>query len=82
MTEDRGTHLLLKTDSGTVVVHVAIARFLRAHEFTFKPGERIEVVGSRVKFQGEDSLIAREITRGKDKFILRDANGTPLWAGE
>lgn len=82
VTDDRGAHLLLQTERGPVMVHVSIARFLRAHEFSFKPGERIEVQGAKVKFKGGESVIAREIMRGQEKFIFRDAVGNPVWKEE
>ena len=43
VTEDRGTHLVVKTAAGPVLVHVGVARALRAHNISFAPGDRIEV---------------------------------------
>jgi hypothetical protein len=42
-------------------------------------GDEIEVVGSKVKFNDADTILAREITRGQDSFVFRDANGKPVW---
>ena len=80
VTDDRGTHVVLKTGSGTILVHVAIARFLRENKFVIRPGERLQVTGARIRYQGKESMIAREIIRGDEVFTLRDAAGKPLWS--
>jgi len=77
VTEDRGVHLHLKTASGIIMVHVGIGRVLRSNNIRFSVGDQVEVLGSKIKYQGADSVIAREITRGDDIFILRDQNGNP-----
>ena len=75
VTEDRGSHLIVKTSSGPVLVHVGVARNLRTNHITFSPGDRVEVVGSAFRFKRADSLIAREISRGNETFTIRDADG-------
>ncbi len=76
LSDDRGTHLVLKTDNGDIMVHVALARFLRRQEIVFKTGDRVEVTGSKPQ---SDVVIARQITRGPETFILRDTGGNPAW---
>ncbi len=76
-----GVHLTLKTDSGTFDVHVGPANWLKTNTVEFVKGDRIEVVGSSVDFNGQQALIAREITKGDRKITLRDANGIPVWSG-
>jgi hypothetical protein len=39
----------------------------------------ITVVGTKVQFEGVDTIFAREVTRGGETFMLRDKNGTPIW---
>jgi DNA/RNA endonuclease YhcR with UshA esterase domain len=80
VTDDRGTHVVLNTDRGTILVHVAISRYLREQKFAIQPGERLQVTGARIRFQGKESMIAREIIRGDEVFILRDTAGKPLWS--
>jgi DNA/RNA endonuclease YhcR with UshA esterase domain len=79
VSEDRGTHLVLKTDRGTMLVHVSIARFMRDHQLTLNRGDRLQVTGAKVRFQGKEGLIARQIIRGEEVFSFRDASGRPLW---
>ncbi len=76
LTDDRGTHLVLKSDNGEMMVHVALTRFLRQQEISFKPGDVVQVIGSKAK---SDVVIARQITRGSETFILRDVAGRPSW---
>jgi hypothetical protein len=45
----------------------------------FARGDKVEVVGSKVKFNGSDAIIARELTRGQDTFTFRDKDGKPVW---
>ncbi len=76
VTNDRGTHLLLQTDNGEMTVHVALTRYLRKQNIAFGTGDKVDVLGSKIK---DDAMIAREITRGSEMFILRDAKGTAVW---
>jgi len=70
--------LRLQTSSGLVQVHLAPARVMRSQKFSFAPGDKIEVLGSKIRLQGQDSLIAREITRGNESFFIRDREGKLL----
>jgi len=76
-----GTHLTLKTEKETINVHVGPSWFLAEKEISFAKGDQITVTGSRVKFEGSDALIAREIKKGEQTISLRDAQGFPLWSG-
>jgi hypothetical protein len=76
---DEGTHLMVKTDTGVVEVHVAPRRFLDGNGVRFSKGDQIAVVGSMVIYQGHDAMIARKITRGDETFAFRRPDGRPLW---
>ncbi len=80
VTEDRGTHIVLRTEHGTVLVHVAIARFLREHDFAIRPGDRVQVSGAKIRFRNQEGMIAREIVRGDEVFTLRNTSGKPRWS--
>ena len=77
---DEGTHLMLRTENGSIQVHVAPRRFLRGNRLSFAKGDRIEVVGSEVTYKGAPALIARQITRGTETFAFRAPTGKPVWA--
>ncbi len=79
ISEDQGTHLVLRTNQGDLLIHVAPARFLRSQGFRFNPNDQVSVVGTLVNYQGQDAMLAREITRGNEVLIVRDHQGLPLW---
>ncbi len=74
-----GVHLILKTDAGTVEVHLSPARFLAANQISLSKGDRVEVTGSEIKYRGADALIARELKIGNKTLRLRDSQGVPQW---
>ena len=76
-----GTHLQLKTEKEPLDVHVGPSWFLTKNGVTFSKGDHIEVVGSKVKFGETDALLAREITKGDKKLVMRNEKGFPLWSG-
>lgn len=76
-----GTHLMLNTDEGKVEVHVGPASYIAGQGFAFAKDDRLQVLGSKVKFGDTDVLIAREINKDGKTLVLRDAQGLPKWAG-
>ena len=75
-----GSHLTLKLQSGgTIELHLAATKYMKSYEMVFSKGDEIEVLGSKVKFNGGDTVLAREITRGQDSFVFRDEKGKPVW---
>lgn len=73
-----GRHLMLDTPDGIVLVHLAPARIMRSHNLAFSAGEQLQVTGSRVRISGSQGLIAREITKGNEVYVLRDPEGKLL----
>lgn len=76
-----GTVLLVKTDSGSVLVHVAPADFLKDMDTTFKKGDEVQITGAKAPDTTEAEILAREITVGTNTTTLRDDKGIPVWAG-
>jgi hypothetical protein len=76
-----GTHLLVKTDQGLVLVQVAPAAFLKEMDTSYKKGDVVQVVGAKALDATEEQVLAREITIGADSVTLRDDKGVPVWAG-
>jgi uncharacterized protein YdeI (BOF family) len=75
-----GAHVTLKVQDGsTIELHLAATKYVKSYEMVFNKGDEIEVAGSKVKFNGADTILAREITRGQDSFVFRDQNGKPVW---
>jgi hypothetical protein len=73
-----GSHLILDTAKGPVVIHLAPARIMRSQSLTFTTGDKVDIVGAKFRFGGRDGLIAREITRGSETYVLRDPQGKLL----
>jgi hypothetical protein len=76
-----GTHLVVKTKTDTLEVHVGPTAYLSEQKITVAKGDTVEILGSRVTIDDEPVLLARQITKGTDKWTLRDASGRPLWSG-
>jgi hypothetical protein len=75
-----GAHLTLKVQDGsTIELHLAATKYVKSYEMVFNKGDEIEVIGSKVKLNDADTIMAREITRGQDSFVFRDENGKPVW---
>jgi hypothetical protein len=71
-------HLMVKTASELIEVHLAPIRILHGQQLKFSPGDQIEVVGAKVRLAGKDGIIARELTRASETIIFRDRDGKLL----
>lgn len=76
-----GVHLTLKTDKGSIDVHLGPAWYIERQDTKIAAGDKIQVKGSRITYQGKPAIIAAEIHKGDELLVLRDANGIPMWAG-
>jgi hypothetical protein len=76
-----GTHLVVKTETGTTEVHLGPASFLTRQGFSFVKGDAVEIIGSKVTISGTEALLAREVSKDGKKLTLRDKTGRPMWAG-
>jgi hypothetical protein len=79
---DEGTHFTLKDGEKTILIHVGPEKFLKEIDATYAKGDKVEVIGSRVKSaEGEDEILAKEITKDNNSVTLRDGKGEPAWHG-
>jgi hypothetical protein len=76
-----GIHLLLKTDKETISVHLGPEWYIERQDVKLGKGDKIEVKGSRIIFDGKPALIAVELRKGDSVLVLRDSAGVPAWAG-
>jgi hypothetical protein len=75
-----GSHLILRLASDkTIEVHLATTKFVKTYELVFNKGDVVTVVGTKVQFEGVETIFAREVTRGTDTFTFRAKDGTPVW---
>lgn len=76
-----GVHILVKTDKETISVHLGPGWYIENQDIKIARGDKIEVKGSRITFEGKPALIAAEVKKGDEVLTLRDANGVPVWSG-
>ena len=76
-----GTQLVVKTESKTILVHVAPSGFLKEMDTSFKVGDQVEILGCKAPNATEEEILTREITVGQNTTTLRDDKGIPVWAG-
>ncbi len=76
-----GIHLVLKTEKETVSVHVGPEWYIERQDVKIEKGDKIEVKGSRITFDGKPAIIAAEVKKGDSTLVLRDSAGVPAWAG-
>ena len=58
---------------------LAATRFVKSYGLVLNKGDQVEVVGTKVQFEGQDTIFAREVTRGTETFAFRDKTGTPIY---
>jgi hypothetical protein len=72
-------HLLVKNGPETMDVYLCPKSFMDEMGMDFNQGDEITLTGSKVK-QGEtDLVLAREVVKGNNTFLLRDAKGGQVW---
>ena len=74
-----GLHLTVKIESDTIDVFLGPIDFLKEFEITFAKGDKLEIIGSKVKFGGAHIVLARQVRRDETTLYLRDAKGKPHW---
>ncbi len=79
--EIRGVYLNLQTEDEVIPVHLGPAWYLNHQERKFKTGEKIEVIGSRTKYNGHEAITAMLVIKGDEELKLRDKQGAPYWHG-
>jgi hypothetical protein len=71
---------MLKSDSGSVSVHLGPSWYLDKQSAKIEKGDKITVTGSRIIFQGKSALVAAEVKKGDKTLSLRDKQGYPRWS--
>jgi hypothetical protein len=74
-----GSHITVKSETGSVEVHLAPASFMKQYEINIRKGDNVTVVGSRIMFEGKGALIAKSVAIGNETYNFRDQSGRPLW---
>ena len=72
-------YLTLKNGADAVQIFLCPKKFLDDMGIEFKPQEQIEVTGSKVKQEGADLTLAREVVKNGETLTLRFKDGKPAW---
>jgi len=73
------TELIIKNGDDKIHIYVCPKPFEEEMGISFSKGDQIAVTGSKVKHDAADVILARELVKGQDKLLFRDANGAPVW---
>ena len=71
----------LKTDQGSLMVHLGPGWYLDEKKFAVKVGDTVEATGSKVTLNNQPALIAREVKANGVTLTLRNEQGLPAWGG-
>jgi uncharacterized protein YdeI (BOF family) len=74
-----GSHITVKTETGTIEVHLAPASFMKQYEINIRKDDNVTIIGSRIMFDGKPALIAKSVAIGRETYNFRDPSGRPLW---
>jgi hypothetical protein len=75
-----GFHFVLKQENAEPIeVHVVLRKTMKEYELQLNKGDQVEVIGSKLKLDGVDTIYAREISLGDQTFIFRDKQGKLVW---
>jgi hypothetical protein len=71
--------LLLNVAGEEQQVYVGPVMFVARNNFSYMARDQVTIIGSKVQFEAEPWLLAREITRAGKTLKLRDETGLPVW---
>jgi hypothetical protein len=77
--EKEVAHLVVKSGSETLDIYLCPKAFLDDMGATYAKGDEVTVTGSKIKQDGGDLILAREVVKGTDTLLLRDDKGKPVW---
>ena len=77
--EKEAAHLLVKNGEETLDIYLCPKSFLDDMGANYAKGDEVTVTGSKIKLDGADLVLAREVSKGADTLLLRDDKGKPVW---
>lgn len=72
-------YLIIKNGEEKTQVFLCPKSFLDEMGVTFATGDSVQVTGSKVKQNGADLILAREVAKSGDTLTLRFKDGKPAW---
>ena len=73
------TLLRIDTSRGNVEVHLGPTDFVNARGMSIREGDGVEVIGSPATREQGSIVLARQIRKGEQVWMVRDPAGQPLW---
>jgi hypothetical protein len=80
--EKEVAHLQVKIEADSVDVYLCPKSFFDDMGMSFSKGDEVALTGSKVKHGEVELVLAREVVRGNDTFVLRDDKGNPVWGAQ
>lgn len=77
--DTRGVILFLADEEDVMEVHLGPSWYIDRQLRHIKIGEELTVSGSVIDYKNQEILVARILERGKNKYQLRDEEGSPYW---
>ncbi|HZR57890.1 MAG TPA: hypothetical protein VFA74_13530 [Terriglobales bacterium] len=78
--EKDAAHVMIKSGTDMIDVYLCPKSFLDDMGVSLSKGDEIALTGSKVKAEGADLILARELVKGNDTVVLRDDKGNPVWS--
>jgi hypothetical protein len=72
-------YLVVKSGEDKTQVYLCPKSFLDEMGVTFATGDAVQITGSKIKQNGADVILAREVTKSGDTVTLRFKDGKPAW---
>lgn len=73
-------HLTIKNGDDILDIYLCPKSFMDDMGVSFAKGDEIAFTGSKVKAGEAEMVLAREVVKGTDTLVLRDAKGNPVWS--
>jgi hypothetical protein len=75
-----GIHLTIQSKTDAIEVYLAPTDFIQLMRIQLNVGEKnVGITGSKVKFEGEELVLAKELRIENMVLTLRDEKGFPTW---
>lgn len=71
--------VIIKNGEEKIYIYVCPQTFEEEIGISFNKGDEIAVTGSKVKQEELEVILARELVKGTDTLVFRDAKGNPVW---
>ncbi len=72
-------HVILKSTDASIDITLCPKSYLDDMGISLAKGDEIALLASKIKDDAGEVVLARELKKGNDTLILRDAKGNPVW---